>query len=144
MLVQSGNFALYGSCEFHFQESKRLASLVNCSDQSPLALLSLQYKKLIFFSNVVGSLLPATSSMLCFFLDQNKDYRPEDGFPSSVPKLWNINFVQLCCELSFIQYRSTFASSRILQFLLFLALKLNLFKKIKLPVRVSKFFSKFF
>ena len=50
-----------------------------------LSLLSLQYKKYIsFFSNVVGSLLAATSSMLCFFLDQNKDYRPEDGFPASM------------------------------------------------------------
>ena len=49
-----------------------------------LSLLSLQYKKYIsFFSNVVGSLLAATSSMLCFFLDQNKYYRPEDGFPAS-------------------------------------------------------------
>ena len=49
-----------------------------------LSLLSLQYKKNIsFFSNGVGSLLAATSSMLCLFLDQNKDYRPEDGFPAS-------------------------------------------------------------
>ena len=31
----------------------------------------------------VGSLLAATSSVLCLFLEQNKDYRPEDGFPAS-------------------------------------------------------------
>ena len=31
----------------------------------------------------VGSLLAATSSVLCLFLEQNKDYRPEDGVPAS-------------------------------------------------------------
>jgi hypothetical protein len=30
----------------------------------------------------VGSFIAATSSMLCLFLDQNKDYSPEDGFPA--------------------------------------------------------------
>jgi hypothetical protein len=40
-------------------------------------------KNLVFFSNGVGSLLAATSSMLCLFLNQNKDYRPEDGFSDS-------------------------------------------------------------
>jgi hypothetical protein len=50
-----------------------------------LSLLSLLInKKISSFSNGVGSLLAATSSMLCLFLDQNKDYRPEDGFPASI------------------------------------------------------------
>ena len=31
----------------------------------------------------VGSLFAATSSVLCLFLEQNKDYRPEDVFPAS-------------------------------------------------------------
>ena len=32
----------------------------------------------------VGGLLAATPSVLCLFLEQNKDYRPEDGFPASI------------------------------------------------------------
>ena len=40
-------------------------------------------KDISFFSNGVGSLLATTSSILCLFLDQNKDYRPEDGLPAS-------------------------------------------------------------
>ena len=43
-------------------------------------------KNISFFSNGVCSRLAATSSMLCLFLDQNKDYRPEDGFPASCPE----------------------------------------------------------
>ena len=52
-----------------------------------LSLLSLRCKSISFFSNNVGSLLAATFSVLCFFLDQNKHYRPEDGFPASQDKL---------------------------------------------------------
>jgi hypothetical protein len=44
-------------------------------------------KSLFHFShysaNGLGSLLTATSSMLCLFLDEDKDYRPMDGFPAS-------------------------------------------------------------
>jgi hypothetical protein len=45
-----------------------------------LSAFSLQYKNINFFSN---GLIAPTSSMLCLFLDQNKDNRPEDGFPAS-------------------------------------------------------------
>jgi hypothetical protein len=36
----------------------------------------------IYILSGVGSLLPATFSMLCLFLDQNKNYHLEDGFPA--------------------------------------------------------------
>jgi hypothetical protein len=41
-------------------------------------------KNISFFSNGVGKFVAATSSMLGLFLNQNKYYRPEDGFPASV------------------------------------------------------------
>ena len=43
-----------------------------------------------FSSNGVGSLLAATSSTLsCLFLDQNKDYRPEDGLLASIDNVYD-------------------------------------------------------
>jgi hypothetical protein len=60
--------------------------------------------------------------MLCLFLDQNKDYRPEDGFPASHAKraigLNLINFIYLFYNLSeFLLFRSWLKQERVSVFL---------------------------
>jgi hypothetical protein len=42
---------------------------------------------------IMTTLLAATSLMLCLFLDQNKYYRPDDGFPASM-----FNFHNTACK----------------------------------------------
>jgi hypothetical protein len=39
--------------------------------------------------------------MLCLFLNLNKDYRPEDGFPASYSNQWS-KFNIICCKNVFL------------------------------------------
>jgi hypothetical protein len=57
-------------------------TLANDSKNHSFSALNSYYstKNVGFFSN---GLLAATISMLCLFLDKNKDCRPEDGCPAS-------------------------------------------------------------
>jgi hypothetical protein len=69
---------------FHCLQLLLYQALANDAKNHSFTSLITVQNNVSYFSSGVSSLLATTSSIMCLFIDQNKDYHPEDGFPASI------------------------------------------------------------